>query len=210
VAQAYPIVLDLTGRAAVIIGGGEVAARKAQGLLNAGAAVVRCVAPEFCDLIPPAVKKVNATYCQGHLDGAFLVFAATDQPDVNDAVVRDARAANLLVNRADSDDELAGDFVVPASHATRALLITVSAGSPALSRMIRDRLAQSVRPQWDAMAELMRTIRPAIRRANLDIAKRRVIFRDLATDQALDILERTGEDGLRRWLLERHPELTHA
>jgi siroheme synthase-like protein len=160
--------------------------------------------------MPEGVERVNATYCRDHLDGAFLAFAATDRAEVNDAVVADARAGKILVNRADADDELAGDFIVPASHRTENLAITVSAGSPALSAMIRDRLGQAIDPRWDKIAGLMRTLRPAIRRAHLDIAKRRLVFRDLATEEAIDILGNQGEDGLRRWLLQRHPELTHV
>jgi precorrin-2 dehydrogenase/sirohydrochlorin ferrochelatase len=97
------MILDVTGRTVVIIGGGEVAARKARGLLDAGAGFVKCVAPEFSPDLPVEVERVPEQYRPTHLEGANLVFAATNLPEVNEQVVRDAHARHLLVNRADAD-----------------------------------------------------------------------------------------------------------
>lgn len=208
--HAYPINLDVTGRTILIVGGGHVAARKARGLIEAGAGLVRCVAPAFCEELPAAVDRVRGTYCPDHLTGATLVFAATDRADVNEAVVRDAHARNLLVNRADADDEEPGDFALPARFRRGDVTVTVSAGSPALAAMIRDRLEQTFDPRWAQMAEAMRDLRPWIKSAGGDIATRRIIFRELATDEALALLADRGPAGLREWLLARHPELNHA
>lgn len=206
----YPINLDIAGRTVVIVGGGAVAARKARRLIEAGAGRVRCVAPEFCDELPSSVDRVRGTYRPDHLAGATLAFAATDRPEVNEAVVRDARARNLLVNRADVDDEEPGDFTVPAKFRRGEVTVAVSAGSPALSAMIRDRLEQSFDPRWAQMANTMRELRPWIKSAAADIALRRTIFRDLASEEAVATLAGRGVGALREWLLSRHPELTHA
>src|SRR5689334_10910631 len=123
--------LDMTDRTAVIVGGGTVAARKARGLLEAGAKV-RCVSPVFSPEIPGNVERIAEGYASRHLDGAFLVFAATDNREVNNAVVRDAQARGLLVNRADAEEGRPGNFVVPASHRAGNLVLSVSGGSPAL------------------------------------------------------------------------------
>lgn len=202
--------LDVSGRTAVIVGGGAVAARKALGLLDAGAGAVRCVAPVFNADIPENVQRIQEAYQSRHLDGAFLVFAATDNPDVNSAIVRDAHARNLLVNRADPGEADPGDFVVPASHRAGNVVMTVAAGSPALSAMVRDRLAEAFDPRWEMLAELMLELRPAIVRSGLDISRRRQIFRDLATDGALRAIDDGGPEGVRRWLLDKYPELQHA
>lgn len=202
--------LDLSGRSAVIVGGGAVAARKARGLLEAGAALVRCVAPAFAAELPGEVQRVAEAYESRHLDGAFLVFAATDDARVNSAVVRDARARNLLVNRADVEDEEPGDFTVPASHWSGNVIVSVSAGSPALSAMIRDRIAGGLDRRWEMLAGIMREMRPRIVSSGLDIARRRQIFRDLASDAALQAVGDGGPEGLRRWLFDQYPELDHA
>lgn len=207
---SYPVLLDVTRWTIVIIGGGVVAARKARGLLEAGAARVRCVAPAFCADLPAEVERVSQTYQAEHLDGADLVFAATDQADVNEAVVRDAHARKLLVNRADVDEDEPGDFTVPAQLRRGAAMIAVSAGSPALAAFIRDRLNERFDPRWQQMADAMQQLRPLIRSADLEISVRRQILREMATEEALDILAARGADGLGDWLMERHPELRHA
>src|SRR5262245_42466510 len=98
--------LDVTDRLAVIVGGGGVAARKAAGLIEAGANRIRVVAPVFGpDPFDRRIERITATYRAEHLDGAKLVFAATNDPAVNDAVVRDAQSKGVLVCRANADDD---------------------------------------------------------------------------------------------------------
>jgi len=210
VPHAYPVLLDVRNRAIVVVGGGAVAARKARGLLEAGATRVRCVALEFCDELPSAVERVSARYGPDYLDGAALVFAATDRPEVNEAVVRDAHARNLLVNRADADEDEPGDFATPARLRQGEVVVTVSAGSPALSAAIRDRLAERFEPRWREMAGAMRELRSMVKASEQSIEERRQILRELAGQEAFAALEQGGVEGLRRWLLERHPELNHA
>jgi precorrin-2 dehydrogenase / sirohydrochlorin ferrochelatase len=210
VRRAYPINLDVTGRTILIVGGGLVAARKARGLIEAGAGRVRCVAPAFCDELPAQVDRVRGAYCPDHLNGATLVFAATDRAEVNEAVVRDAHARNLLVNRADVNEEEPGDFAVPASFCTGEVTVAASAGSPALAAMIRDRLECLFDPRWSQMAQAMQELRPWVKAAGVDIATRRAIFCELASEEALCQLANRGAEGLREWLLDRHPELDHV
>lgn len=207
---SYPVLLDVTRWTVVIIGGGAVAARKARGLLESGAARVRCVAPQFCAEMPAAIERVPQTYRPEHLNGANLVFAATDQPQVNQTVVRDAHTLGLLANRADADEDEPGDFTVPAQLRRGAAVITVSAGSPALAALIRDRLDELFDPRWQHMADAMQQLRPLVRSAGVETAVRRQVFRELATEEALNVLADRGTGGLYDWLLERHPELRHA
>src|SRR5258708_7438706 len=130
--------LDVSERLIVIIGGGSVAARKAKGLLDAGAMRVRIVAPDFCSDIPGSIERITESYDVRLLEGAGLVFAATDNPEVNAAVVRDAHRLGLLVCRADYADEDAGDFSTPAVLREDDLVVTVSAsGNPTLAAAVR-------------------------------------------------------------------------
>jgi len=105
-----------------------VGTRKALGLLASGARRVRVVSATFHPDMPAGVERVTEPYRTEHLKDASLVFAATDSPDVNDAIVRDARAIGALVCRADVDEDNAGDFATPAMLREGALLITVSSG----------------------------------------------------------------------------------
>jgi precorrin-2 dehydrogenase/sirohydrochlorin ferrochelatase len=199
--------LDLAQRLVVIVGGGAVAARKAAGVVEAGAARVRCVAPLFKGDFPPCVEKVPDRYNSRHLEGAGLVFASTDSAEVNDAVVRDARAMGALVSRADNGQGAAGDFSTPAVLRRSAVTVTVSAASPALSAMVRDGLAARWDPRWSNMADAMHGLRPLLTAGGLHPDRRADILRDLATEEALSVLDGGGETGLLDWLAGRHAEL---
>ena len=204
------MVLDLADRLVVIVGGGAVAARKASGVLSAGATRVRCVSPLISDEMPGTVERIGQNYDERHLDGAGLVFAATDRHDVNDAVVRDARRRGILVNRADSDDELPGDFSTPAKFGAGPVTVTVSGGSPAISAVIRDDLAAKIDGRLVRMAEAMRVLRPQIKSSGLAISERVEVFRELARPAAIQILDEGGMDALRAWLQRQFPELSHG
>jgi precorrin-2 dehydrogenase/sirohydrochlorin ferrochelatase len=198
--------LDVTDRLVVIVGGGPVAVRKARGVLEAGGTRVRCVSPTFDPGMPEGVERVPEAYEARHLDGAGLVFAATDLAAVNDAVVRDARARGVLVNRADADDEQPGDFAVPAKLRQGPVTVSVATGgSPALAVLIRNRLVERWDPRWSQMAEMMLGLRRVLVERLEDPQARREAFRDLATDEALDVLDASGPEGVVQWLLARHP-----
>jgi precorrin-2 dehydrogenase/sirohydrochlorin ferrochelatase len=203
----YPLMLDVSNRPAVIVGGGAVAARKASGLVDAGATRVTVVSPTFHPDLPSAVVRVAERYEPRHLDGlspAALVFAATDRKDVNDAVVRDAAGRGLLVNRADVDDDQPGDFATPAQLKRGPIAVTVSAGSPALAATIRDGLADRWDARWTAMAEAMRVLRPRIvGHPELTPSRRAEVFRALATAEAMDAAGVGGTDAVVAWLVER-------
>jgi len=208
VAHGYPILLDVRHRKALIVGGGRVAARKASGLLEAGASDVTVVAPQFVAMFPSTVIKLKQAYDEKLLDGVMIVFAATNRSEVNDRIVHDAKARGILVSRADVDDESPGDFVTPAKYQDQSVLVTVSAASAALAASIRDALRRRWDPRWTKMATAMQTLRPWVREhPNLSAEQRATIFRLLAQDEAMDILEAQDVNGLREWIVARHPEL---
>jgi len=200
--------LDVTERPVLIVGGGTVGARKARGLLKAMARRVRVVSPTFDPFMPQGVERIESPYNPVHLDGCHLVFAATDRPEVNEAVVREARRRGILVCRADADEEEPGDFSTPAVLREGPLTVTVSAGgSPALAARIRDEVAQRLDPAWVRLAEAVLVLRPrvlAVTRLTAD--QRKAIFRELASDAA-GLAAAGGTETVWAWLLARCPEL---
>ena len=106
----FPLFIDLTGKSAVVIGGGPIGLRRAEVLLRFGAQVT-VVSPA---LARPAegIIHLSRPYQAGDLKGAFLAVAATDNTAVNDAVEAEARWAGTLFNR--SDDQSRCDFFFPA------------------------------------------------------------------------------------------------
>lgn len=205
---AYPMLLDVTRRKIVIVGAGRVAARKAAGLVDAGAGDITVIAPVFAAAFPAAVKRVERDYDSKVLDGADLVFAATDRAEINDEIVRDARRLGILVNRADADEAFPGDFSTPAKFQDQSVIVTVSAASPALAAGIRDEIERRWDPRWTKMATAMRTLRPWVRdHPRLTAEQRIAVFRLLAGNEAMDVLGGHDIETLRAWLIERHPEL---
>ncbi len=202
---AYPVMLDVTDRLVVIIGGGAVAVRKASGVIESGATRVRVVAPRVRADMPRGVERIGMAYEPHHLEGAGLVFAATDSPAVNEQVVRDARARGVLVCRADDAD--AGDFVTPARFREGEVVVSVTAGSPALAVAIRNELIQRMDRGHMKMAHAMQTLRPRIRDSGLSSEQRAELFRDLAAAEAMAVIEKGGEAALWEWIRAKHPEL---
>lgn len=195
---AYPMLLDVTTLPIVIVGGGGVAVRKANGLIEAGATNITVVSPDVAVDMPP-VRHVARRYAPDTLTGARLVFAATNNAAVNAAVAVDARAVGALVCRADTQDAADADFATAATFREGPIVVAVSTGSAALTATVRDALRDRFDPRWAAMAEAMRTLRPLIK-DRLPPAERAAAFRKLATDDALAVLAGGGIERLKAWI----------
>src|SRR5215470_14962765 len=101
----FPVFVKLQGRLVVVVGGGEIAAVKINGLLLAGARA-RIVAPEVhASLVEPIrnrkIEWLPRKFEAGDLDGATLAIAATSAPGVNASVYREAEARGILCNAVD-------------------------------------------------------------------------------------------------------------
>ena len=137
----------------MIVGGGEVANRKARKLLQARAEVV-VISPEVRpELESVAVEVHRRPYEDGDLAGAFLAFTATDSRAANAAVAREARERGIPVNVADKPSE--GDFAVPSTLRRGRLQVAVSTGgaSPVLAQTIRRGLEDLFGPEWAGIVE---------------------------------------------------------
>lgn len=207
-AYSYPILLDLTGKLVVIVGGGGVAVRKAISVLYGGATRVRCIAPEIQQNMPHQVEQVIARFEPSQLEGAYLVFATTDSADVNFDVVRAARERKILVSRADSEDDR-GDFILPAVWRRGEITISVASGIPSLSAALRNEIKDTLTSigQYEQMAELMQKLRPWLYNSSLPSIRQACAMIDLASKQAMEVMAKSGGDGLYRWLVEKYPEL---
>src|SRR5690349_16860177 len=143
----YPLSLRLEGRRAVVVGGGSVALRRVTGLREAGAAIV-VVAPRLTPTLADLADRGQITahrreYQTGDLDGAWLVLACTDRPEVNAAVAADAERQQLWCARA--DDAAASAAWVPAVGRAGPVTVAVNAGrNPRRAAELRDRFVDTV------------------------------------------------------------------
>lgn len=108
--KRFPLFVDLTGRAAVVIGGGKVGLRRAEVLRRFGADVT-LISPRLCAPLE-GVRHIPRPYQPGDLAGAFLAVAAADDGAVNAAAGREARERGVMFNRSDCPAEC--DFFFPA------------------------------------------------------------------------------------------------
>ncbi len=181
--KLYPVNLNIEGRSCLIVGGGEVAARKIASLLSCGA-TVRVVSPECSPKIRTlaengVVQWSQRLYQSGDMDGAFLVFAATDNATVQRQIVDEAKARNILVNSA--DDPVSCTFQVPAKVRRGNLLLTVSTGggSPALAAKLRRQLEDDYGSEYQLLVDLLGRIRREIVADGKPQASHKAVFEKL-------------------------------
>lgn len=182
----YPVFLDIEGRKCVVVGGGQVAARKAKSLTEAGARV-RVVGSEFCASLLRLAEKGKVVldrkrFQARDLDGAFLAIACTDDSKVNERVHAAARGRRILVNVADSPGLC--DFIVPSVVSRGALRIAISTSgvSPALARRIREELEKRYGRRYGDFLELMEKGRERIITEVPRAEERRRIFEALTAE----------------------------
>ncbi len=192
-----PVMLRVAGRRCVVVGGGAVAARRATALLAAGAKVT-VVAPEACDELQSLpVEWVERRFEPYDLENAILAVAATDDAAVNEAIAVAARERGVLINRADDPQD--GDVVFPAHDRVGPVTVCVHTDgiSAAGAAAIRDQLLQAVPESWITLLTHARAYRQRIQeRFAHDEAERLRRLRLLGSDEALERLEREGEQGL--------------
>lgn len=162
----YPVNLVVAGKRCVVVGGGDVAARKARGLLDAGA-TVHVVAPQVSDAVRAlsGVTFDERPYEDRDLDGCALVIAATGDTAVDHRVFLDAEARGIWVNAA--DDPANCTFTLPAQLRRGALLVTVSTSgrSPAVASWLRDQLDAQLGPEYEVLVDLVAEARERVQRA---------------------------------------------
>ncbi len=140
--QYYPAYLNITGRRTVVIGGGEVAERKAAQLVASGADVTLVspdATPELERLASEgSVRWIRRAYAPGDLAGAWLAIAATDDTDLHRSIHAEAEREKTLLNVVDVT-ELCG-FIAPSIVQRGPVTIAISTGgaSPALARKLRE------------------------------------------------------------------------
>lgn len=173
--------VDVAGRRVLCVGGGEVAAAKLTGFLDAGAAV-DVVAPEAVPAIVEAaaagrLRWQQRRYRPSDLDGALLVLAATADPDLNAAVAADADAVGTLCIRVDAGGDGSAALLAAVQRGPLALAVSPGGAAPALARRLRRELAERYGHEYGDLAALLGDLRAdatlRARLAALDAAERR-------------------------------------
>jgi len=159
----YPIYIDIENRDVLIIGGGNVCARKAETMMRYGAKV-RVVSPDFTGEIERWADEgrlaiFRKRYEASDLDGANIVIASTDHQDVNEQIAADCRARRIPVNVVDVTPLC--EFIVPAIVESGSIQIAVSTGgkSPAVARTLKEDLQRLIGPEYAEVNDVLGSLR---------------------------------------------------
>ena len=198
-----PIFLHIKGKHCLVVGGGEVAKRKAAVLLEAGA-TVRVVAPQIESGLAGQqnIEAITAHFAPHHLDDVALVIAATNDRGVNLKISELARARNIPVNVVD-DPELCS-FIMPAILDRSPLMVAFSSGgaSPVLTRMLRGKLEAIIPHNYGRLAAFAKQFRERVKARVTNPAKRR-IFWETALDGVVAEKVLTGDEDSAAALLQQ-------
>ncbi|HEY2990019.1 MAG TPA: bifunctional precorrin-2 dehydrogenase/sirohydrochlorin ferrochelatase [Candidatus Binatia bacterium] len=201
----YPIFVNLTGRRCLVIGGGAVAERKVEGLLQAGANVA-LVSPDLTATLAAWAEDKKIThfardYRPGDLTGYRFAFVATDDPKVNLAAYHEGRERGVLVNVA--DDPAHCDFILPSVLRRGELTVAVATdgSSPALSRAIREELEQYFTDDYAVLSRIVAEVRRELRERGSSAGPE--IWRRALNGSLRKMLQRGDIEGAKRYLREQ-------
>jgi uroporphyrin-III C-methyltransferase/precorrin-2 dehydrogenase/sirohydrochlorin ferrochelatase len=180
----FPVFFDLNDKPCLVVGGGEVAARKVSLLFRAGARVT-VVSPQLCDslrgrLASGEIAHQARVFEPADIQGRALIVAATDDQAVNRRVSELAKAQCIPVNVVDQPELCS--FIVPSIIDRSPVQIAVSTGgaSPVLARLLRARLETLIPAAYGRLATLMAEFRDKVKLHLADEGKRRRFWEDVA------------------------------
>ncbi len=195
----YPVFWDISGKKCVVIGGGEVAARKVARLLDCGAKVC-VVSPELSpELVAmksaERIDHIEDGYAGEYLYGAALVIGATDDEKINTAVSRDAKAKGIPVNIVDDPQKC--DFILPSLVERGDLTIACGTGgnSPALARRLREELEAVYGEEYATLLNILGQLRSKMEK-NAGVGK--TWFDQLMAAGLLETIRRKQTDKIKK------------
>ncbi|MEO9453654.1 siroheme synthase CysG, partial [Chromobacterium phragmitis] len=205
--EFFPIFLKLRQQPCLVVGGGEVALRKARLLLAAGAALKVAapeLAPELAELAAAGeLEHLPRRYEPAMLDGLRLAVAATDDADTNRRVAADAEARGVLVNVV--DDAESSRYISPAVIDRSPLMVAVASGGsvPVLARSIRARLESLIPAGYGRLARFGASFRDAVKARFPDVDARRRFWETALEGPLADMVMNGDEEAARAEMARR-------
>jgi precorrin-2 dehydrogenase/sirohydrochlorin ferrochelatase len=185
----YPIMLDIRGRNALVIGGNRIAAEKAASL-HASGAMVTVLNPDFCQSLLEMEQRgevtlLSKTYTPGDLAGAFIVVAATNEAPLIEAIWQETQERNQLVNIVDVPARC--NFIMPSILRRDQLTIAVSTegASPGLAKRIRQQLEPLFPAAYGRYIRLAACVRAYLRQHQIPYGQRDDFFAEFFSSDIL-------------------------
>lgn len=220
----YPMFVDLGGKDILVAGAGSVGRRKIAGLAKASPRLISVVDPTLNAVQMSELEELGhircfaRAFCPEDIPGKFLVFATTNNREVNALIAKSCANHGVLCNSVDAPEQ--GGFIVPAHFSQKDLTVAVSTGghSPALARLLREDLETYVGKRYTPLLTVMGRLRPLLLALGLTTRENTVLFRTLVRSPLAEHLEsgnitaaaNTLADLLPKPLLDHVGDLLHG
>ena len=177
----FPFFIEIENQICLIVGGGEVAYRKAKAILDFGAHV-RVVAPHVCEKLKKLaecqaqIHIMNREFLAGDLKDALFVIAATNNRAVNDSVWKLCREKRILINVVDEKEQCS--FYFPSLVKQKDMVIGISSGgkSPVLSQTIRKEVENIIPEYYGELNEYLGEMREYVQKTYDTMDERKAFF----------------------------------
>lgn len=207
-----PIFTKLANRPCLVVGGGDVALRKARLLLSAGAKVT-VISPTLESEFREFEQQINyrSKYFEDEdVAGFFLVVSATNQTAVNTAVAESAERHHILVNVVDNPNLC--NFIFPSIIDRSPVVAAISSGgaSPVLARLLRTRLEGMIPYQYGKLADICKRFRNAVKQRISDSTQRRRFWEDVLQGRLAELVFKGNEQHAMDWMEQAIDQASHG
>lgn len=188
----FPLFIKLQGKPCLIVGAGEIAARKIELLSRAGASitvVAQAVKPSVAKLAAPLkLTLIEKSFAPSDLDGMTLVISATNDRITNEAVAAAAHQRHLSVNVVDNPDLCS--FIFPAIVDRSPLIAAISSGgaSPVLARLLRSKIESTIPASFGLLAQFAERFRALVKQRIQQPAQRRIFWEKALHGQVAELV----------------------
>jgi uroporphyrin-III C-methyltransferase/precorrin-2 dehydrogenase/sirohydrochlorin ferrochelatase len=203
--QYFPIFLDTTDLTCLVVGAGEVAARKVELLLKTSAEIT-VVAPWVCDTVQRfadenKIELIVRPYQEADLSDKQMVFVATDNGQLNAHIHDQARAKKILVNVVDNTPLC--QFITPSIVDRSPIIIAMSSGgvAPVLLRYLRQKLESVIPQKVSLLGQFSEKFRDLVKKRFKSVTERRYFWEDvLDGDIAENVLQGNAIEAEQKFL----------
>lgn len=193
----FPLFLDTRDTHCLIVGAGEVAARKLELILKSETQVT-VIAPWMCDTVKayannPRVTLIEREFADSDLSNQQMVFVATSEPDVNQHVHDIARKKGILVNVVDNTPLC--QFITPSIIDRSPIVIAMSSGgvAPVLLRYLRQKLESVIPANISRLGAFSEKFREKVKSSLKGVTARRYFWEDVLDGDIAELVEK-GQD----------------
>lgn len=199
----FPIFCQLKDKPCLLVGGGEIAERKARLLIDAGA-ILSVVAPSFTPQFiqwqtEQKLTCIKASFSVDYLLGKWLVIAATDNEQVNQQVFQTASEKQIFCNVVDSPEQ--ASFIMPSVIDRSPIMVAISSGgkAPVLARILREKVEQLLPTSLGVVADIAGKLRSKVKQHFTSITARRYFWEQFFADKALQAeIEAKRDNGIEQ------------